>query len=214
MKLRFLVLTTFAFALAILLPACQDRIPAIDTFGQLDSAQVAADTTMQVNMDRSYEYLRTFPEGDTVAYDLLAYDKPKGSSNPEWESKFIVIRRARAGQDTIVKDTRQGKVRAAWLSDMDHNGRSELLFYTCSDLGKKQQDCTLYAFETDGRAKAHKISIDVPDNHLQGGQCDSFFIDHDLLARAVTTSGQGNSGAIRNLQIYKLVNGKLIFEKQ
>ena len=204
---------------AILLPAllssCQGHKPDIDTFGQLDSAAIAADTTMQVNMDRSYEYLRTFAEGDTVAYDLLAYDKPQNSSGLEWESKFIIIRRAKGVQDTIAKEPRQGKVRSAWLSDLDHNGRSEFFFYTRPDQDtSKKQESVLYAFEANGRAKASRLSLDRHRETEAALQEDSFFIDRDVLVRVLTRSNAGYNTSDAAWQTYKLVNGKLVYQGQ
>jgi hypothetical protein len=94
MKSDFRFLLLHCFVSLLILSACQDHKDAgIDKFGELDSSRVAADTTMQVNMDRSYEFQKTLVENDTVVYDFLAYDKPKGSSSPEWESKFIVIQK-------------------------------------------------------------------------------------------------------------------------
>src|SRR5258705_285933 len=116
--------SSFAFFLflsvsSVVFTSCQDhKDPSIDTFGQVDSSKIAADTTMQVNLDRSYEFQKTLVKSDTEVYDFLAYDKPKGSSSPEWESKFIVIRRTSSAQDTVVKDIRAGSVQNIWVSDI------------------------------------------------------------------------------------------------
>lgn len=199
--------------LSVLLSSCQDRKPAIDTFGQLDTAMVAADTTMQVNMDRSYEYMRTFAEGDTVAYDFLAYDKPKGSSSPEWESKFILIRRSRTTSDTVVKSIRSNVVKSSWMSDLDANGRRELFFYEFPKAAGNGW-AELYAYESNGRRPMSKIDAALRNDraHYRGG--DSFFVAADRLVRIApyyrSVGDSIPSGQER--QSYRLAHGKLVFE--
>jgi hypothetical protein len=171
---------------------------------------------MQVNMDRSYEYQKSLAESDSVVYDFLAYDKPKGSSSPDWESKFIVIRRTAHEHDTIIKDPRYGKVLSVMLTDMDQNGRSEIIFYTRSEQEmKKVQDYAFYAYETDGRAKAKKIAGEIKRDIAKYGQEDSFFVAKDFLIRKVAFPMQGSDTTRNELwQSYRLQNGTLIFEKE
>ncbi|MBS1625985.1 MAG: hypothetical protein JST83_18335 [Bacteroidetes bacterium] len=200
----------FAIIISILLTSCQDHKPDIETFGQIDSAAIAADTTMQVNMERSYEYQRTFAEGDTVAYDFLAYDKPKGSSSPEWESKFILIRRQRIGQDTVARDFRSGPVRGSWMSDLDGNGKREFFFYEYPDTGGWSR---LYGYESNGTNRMTKITTILKNDkaHYRGG--DTFFVSNDLVVRlAPYYNAQTDTVASsQQRQQYKLVNSRLVF---
>lgn len=203
------VLLTLTF---ILLTGCQDHQPPIENFGQLDSAQVAADTTMQVNMDRSYEYQRSLPESDTVVYDFLAYDKPKGSSSPEWESKFIVIRRTRSDQDTIIRDARSGTVQQLWLSDLNSNGRSEIFFYEYPKGGTvKGAAAALYAYETQGRDPAQKITANLATDQAHYLGRDSFFVSQGFLIRRYSLSTQPAAEA---WQRYHLSGTHLLLDRE
>ena len=208
----------FLSAFALLLSGCQDhKDPSIENFGQIDSSLIAADTTMQVNMDRSYEFQKTLVKNDTEVYDFLAYDKPKGSSSPEWESKFIVIRRTTSASDTVIKDIRSGIVRSLWLSDLDENGKPEIMFYEYPKKNAKaSQPFEFYAYQMEGRGKAHKIEIEVKHNALHYKGQDSFFVDASYLIRKTPYyENQKDSLASGYLwQSYKLVNGKLIFDKE
>lgn len=213
--MNFRVFSFFAISTAGLLAGCQDHKPAIETFGQLDSAAIGADTGMQVNMDRSYEYLRTFAEGDSVAYDFLAYDKPKGSSNPEWESKFILIRRSHSRQDTVVKAGRASIVRSSWMSDIDGNGRREFFFYESPVIADKGP-VTLYAYESNGPKQMSRITaiLKNEDAHYRGR--DTFFLSDDRIIRLTPyfSSTHDSTAAGMMRQRYKLSGGKLILESE
>ena len=208
----------FLLALTIIgLSSCQDHPPGPDTFGELDSTKVATDTTMQVNMDRSYEYQKTLVENDTLVYDFTAYDKPKGSSSPEWESKFIVIRRSTHESDTIIKDTRSGMVQGLWLSDLDGNKKPEIIFYEYPKRGAKDQSAvSLYAYETDGRKAGHKLEAGLKTDAAHYRGLDSFFVsDGYLIRRYPYYSHISDSTASALLwQSYALNSGRLVFEKE
>lgn len=212
-RIPLVILTS---ASLFLLSSCQNRGPAIDTFGQLDSAQVAADTTMQVNMDRSYEYQKVLPENDTVVYDFLAYDKPKGSSNPEWESKFIVIRRTSSFQDTIIKDHRAGVVQHVSLCDLDQNGKPEIMFYEYPTFRMKgAAPCELFLYETNGRAKGTKTPVTLQNTalaqHYKGK--DSFQIAANTLVRIIPYYAQPSDSlpSSQLSQVYKLKDHRLVY---
>ena len=219
MKIDFRLLFLICLFPLLILSSCQDhRDTSIDTFGELDSLQVAADTTMQVNMDRSYEYQKSLVENDTTVYDFLAYDKPKGSSSPDWESKFIIIKRTTHTHDTIVKEYRTGPVKGLALSDLDHDGKPEIQFYEVSRADKIKW--LVRVFTSSGTRSYHEVSLRPVDvgsdlGHYRGG--DTFFVsdDHyDLIRQYPYYKNTTDSfpDAVTS-QSYKLSGNKLIFEK-
>jgi len=219
MLFRSIVTSLILSAIALFfLSGCQDhKDKSTDSFGELDSLQIAADTTMQANLDRSYEFQKTLVQNDTVVYDFTAYDKPKGASSPTWESKFIVIRRTASAQDTIVKDFRSGIVQNIWLSDLDKNGKPEIMFYEypkASDKGTSHFG--FFAYETNGRKNAQKIEANFHDEaqHYRGR--DSFFVSQNYLIRRYPYyDKQADSISTgETWQSYRFSNGKLIFEKE
>ena len=175
------------FFVALLSDCSNHKVATQDTFGDLDKKVIAADTGMEANMDLSYEYSNTLKESDSVVYDFLAYDKPARGDSLKWESRFHIIRRAAAHQDTIAKDFRAYPVRSIWLSDLDQNGKSEIMFYT-SPLRKQQASekspyFTLIGYEANGRSPARRIVADLRQDeaHYQGG--DTFFVYQNYLIR-------------------------------
>jgi hypothetical protein len=217
MSIRSFLLLFILASFSLLLSSCQDRKPAIDTFGELDSLKVASDTTMQVNMDRSYEYQKSLVESDSVVYDFLAYDKPKGSSSPDWESKFIVIRRTKFNQDTVIKDNRSGIIQSTFLADINENGRKEVLFYEYPKHdAKPPMKVSFFVCEMNGRNKVQSTTTDFKfdDQHYKGR--DSFFINENyIIRRSPYYSKSIDSPASGMLwQSYKISGGRLVLAKE
>jgi hypothetical protein len=208
----------FLSVFTLLLAGCQDhKDPSIENFGQIDSSLIAADTTMQVNMDRSYEFQKTLVKNDTEVYDFLAYDKPKGSSNPEWESKFIVIRRTSTRRDTVIKDFRFGPVKGLTLADMDQDGRPEILFYEDHSPDKYSWIVRIYSLQADG--KYNEIRLKEYDaksisGHYRDG--DTFFVAQNYLIRKTPyyEKQKDNLASGYVWQSYHLSGGKLILAKE
>lgn len=185
-----------------------------NTFGDLDPAGIASDTTMQVDMELSYEYQKSLVQNDSTVYDFLAYNKPKGKTGKEWESKFHIIRRTSHSGDTIAKGPRSGTVQRIWLCDLDQNGQEEIMFYEYPKTSKGR--VALIAYEIGAGQKAHPIQIDLKEDmqHYRGR--DTFFVSQDRLVRRfpyyVQTQDSTATGA--KWQSYKLSSGKLVLEKE
>lgn len=171
--------------LGLCLTACQNKPTAQENvFGELDSTKVAMDTTMQVNMDRSYEYQKTLVENDTTVYDFLAYDKPKGVNSEVWESKFIVIKRTINTQDTVIKEYREGPVKGLSLCDLNGDGKRDILFY--EETPSQKYSWQVRAFSLGANKKFDEIRMREFDantdaKHYHSG--DTFFVYQDHLIR-------------------------------
>jgi hypothetical protein len=212
--MRYLLLALLT-ATVCLFSDCSNRQAAKpNTFEALDSAHIASDTAMQVDMDLSYEYQRTLVQNDSVVYDFLAYDKPKGQAGKEWESKFHIIRRTAHAEDTVAKGNRSNPVQAVWLSDLDRDGRAEIMFYEYPKAAGRLVD--LIAWEMPPGAKARKIEValqEVPQ-HYRGR--DTFFVYQDrLIRRFPYYEKQGDSAATgSDWQSYRLDHGRLVLDKE
>jgi hypothetical protein len=222
MKIKSAIRSVFLFIIAFLplliLVSCQDhKDTSAETFGQIDSLQIATDTAMQTNMDRSYEYQRSLVQNDTTVFDFLAYDKPKGSSSPDWESKFIVIRRTASAGDTVIRGFRTGAVQSLWLSDLDANGKPEIMFYEYPrPTDQATHPVEFIAYESDGRKNARSITTDFKEDAQHYIGKDSFFIAQGYLIRKMPyymkTTDSIPVGTV--WQSYKMARGKLILDKE
>jgi hypothetical protein len=184
------------------------------TFGDLDPSGIASDTAMQVDMELSYEYQKNLVQNDSTVYDFLAYNKPKGKTGKEWESKFHIIRRTSHSADTIAKGRRSGAVQRIWLCDLDQNGQEEIMFYEYPKTSKGR--VALIAFEVSGGQKARPISVNLKEDiqHYRGG--DTFFVSQDRLVRRypyyVRVQDSVASGS--EWQSYKMSSGKLVLDNE
>jgi hypothetical protein len=205
----------FLSVFTFLLVACTSRNNSdVKTYGDLDSARIASDTAMQVDMDLSYEYQQNLAQSDSVVFDFLAYDKPKGPAGKEWESKFHIIRRVAHSEDTVARGLRSGAVRTVWLSDLDRNGLEEIMFYEYPKSSKRRVDLIAYEMGTDH--KAHLIQADMKEDmeHYKG--MDTFFVSQDRLVRRYPyyVRAQDSTASGSDWQSYKLSSGKLRLENE
>jgi len=214
---RYFSLTVLA-GLACLFTECSnpDKVQQ-DTFGELDTTKIATDTSMEVNMDLSYEYQKTLTQNDSVVFDILAYDKPSNSDPKKWEGKFIVIRRTNTKQDTIIKDSRFGPVKGLSLADLDHDGRPEILFYEDQTADKSRWHLRIYIRKPDGTYKGvywREQDVRSSADHYRG--FDTFFIyENHLIRRYPYYEGKDSANANADLwQSYKLSRDQLVMENE
>jgi hypothetical protein len=213
-RISLLILIVFV----CLFSACSNpgKVPQ-DTFGELDTTNIAADTAMQANMDLSYEYQKTLVQNDSTVYDVLAYDKPSNSDPKKWEGKVIVIRRTNAKQDTIIKDNRFGPVKGLSLADLNHDGRPEILFYEDQTGDKNRWRLRIYTQKPDGAYRAiymQEHGVVSSPGHYHGS--DTFFVyDNHLIRRYPYYETNDTTNARSDQwQSYKLVRGQLMMENE
>ena len=194
---------------------CSNKPAPTETFGELDTTVIAADTSMQVNIDHSYEYQKTLVQNDTTVYDFLAYDRPQKGSNTIWESKFIVIKRTNTRQDTVIKDNRVGPVKGLCLADLDHDGRPEILFYEDQSIDKSLWRVRIFSPGPDGkyaRVVWGDLDLKPTENHKAG---DTLFVYQDHLIRRYPYYEVGDTLATGAFwQSYQLNKGKLVLENE
>lgn len=95
----------FIVLFALLLFSCGQNNNTDTGFGTIDSLAIAADTTMQLGIESSYEYHKTIAAADTVAYDIVGYG---GSAS---KGELAILRRgANNKADTVLKQTREGMI--------------------------------------------------------------------------------------------------------
>jgi hypothetical protein len=209
------IFSLFLFATPfILLYGCKGKpTNQAANFGDLDSSKIAADTTMQANMDLSYEYQKTLKESDSVVFDFLAYDRPQPGNDKVWESKFLLIRRTKTAQDTVIKGSRSDVVKNIWISDLDKNGKPEIMFYEYPRASKKR--IQLYVFEIESPTTFRSIESNFKEYGLNYRGGDTIFAFDKYLIRKFPTYKKAEdktpSGAI--WESYKLEKGKLVLFK-
>ncbi len=212
----FLILALSVFV--CFFSACSNKpVVKTDTFGELDTTRIASDTAMEVNMDRSYEYVKTLVQNDSTVYDFLAYDKPKDQAGTEWESKFIVIKRTNSRQDTVIRANRMGAVRGLSLADLNGDGRPEILFYEEQTADKNRWKVHIYSPKADRGYSAiewRQLDAQSPLEHYKGG--DTFFVYQDHLIRRFPFYEKYEDVRPKGSQwqSYKLSNGKLVLENE
>ena len=188
-----------------------------NTFGQLDSARIAADTSMQDNMDLSYEYQKTLILNDSVVYDFLAYDKPSNTDSKKWEGKFIVIKRTNTRQDTIIKDSRSGPVKGLCLADPDNDGKPEIIFYEDNTAQKYSWVVRIYSPIAEGRYREIRLTefgVKPDPDHYRGG--DTFLVYQSYLIRHYPYYEKAGDTVAKGSwwQSYKLSKGKPILNSE
>jgi hypothetical protein len=188
------------------------------TFGEVDRTIIAADTIMQADMDFSYEYQKTLVQSDSVVYDFLAFDRPKRTNAKEWEGKFILIRRTRTNQDTVVRDARFGPVRGLTIADLDQDGRPEILFYEDQPVGKNRWRLRVYSQKPDGTFKGiywRQLDAKTATDHYRGS--DTFFVYQNRLIRRYPYYDPDTTSAATHTsmwQSYKLSHDQLVLENE
>lgn len=98
--LSLIILTTSLF-----LFSCNQNNNASTEFGTVDSLAVAADTSMQLGIESSYEFHKTLVASDTLVYDIVGY-----GGNATKGELAILKRGANNRADTVLKETREGVI--------------------------------------------------------------------------------------------------------
>jgi len=221
MKKKFSPHGTLLISLLIIagsFAACSNKQGAkTTTFGEINTDSIAKDTAMQVNMDLSYEYTKALALNDTTVFDFLAYDRPVRNDPHQWEGKFILIRRTRGGQDTVIKANRTGPVTGLSLADLDHDGQPELTFYENQTAGKDRWLLRVFRHFTSGKYEEtdlHELDAKSPPGHYRGR--DTFFVYENHLIRRFPYYEQPADTASKGRvwQSYSLTSGRISLDNE
>lgn len=148
MKLQATIFLLFSIALF----SCTPNSNSNPEFGTLDSKAIAADTTMQLAMETSYEYNKTLVINNNEVIDVVAWGAP-GSG------EYALLYRNKEGIDTIAKTQRNGKVKDCWLADLNGNGKPEVIaIIQTPDSGSYE---SVLGFETDKRSQATPLHFNI-----------------------------------------------------
>ena len=151
MMKRFSGLLSFVLFLLLLvcsLSSCHSNKHQPPEVGSIDTAAIAADTTMQLGLEGSYEVHHTIVIHPNLVYDILA-------SGTASKGDYTIIRRSENNQsDTLARGEREGKV-IGFTNSKGKNGGDEIQIY----LEKTDSNKTPYAiaWEFDRRGKAGRI---------------------------------------------------------
>lgn len=132
----------------ISLTSCQSNNNQPPVVGSIDTAAVAADTTMQLGLESSYEVHHTVIINPNLVYDILA-------SGTASKGDYTIIRRGEKNQsDTLARGERLGKV-IGFTNSKGKNGGDQIEIY----LEKTDSNRTPYtiAWEFDKQGKGKQI---------------------------------------------------------
>ena len=105
--------------------SCNQNNNQPPVLGTLDSAAIAADTTMQLGFESSYEFHKTLTVHEKLVYDVVGYG---GSSS---KGEYAILRRGADNKaDTVTKGKREGIIADAFLADSNKNHREEIYIIT------------------------------------------------------------------------------------
>jgi hypothetical protein len=167
--------------------------------------RIAADTQMQIAIDKSYEYQKTLPESDQVVYDFTAYDRPGIGSDTTIQHRYQVVRRTGSRLDTVIKGTRLGHVEQAWITDLNHNDLSEITFYETA-VGDTMSITSCEMDKLGDTCKSILVKLDRLPHHKAGSDV-IHLIDDKLEWQYVTQDKSKQTQLIR--QYYQLHGRKL-----
>lgn len=147
-KFAFIIIAILCLASCTSKP--KDTRPVV---GNLDSAAIAADTTMQLGLEQSYEFIKTLTVTNNVVYDVIAWGTPsKGLL-------CFVYRDEKGVLDTVLETTRLGIIKDCWVSDMNKNGKPEVIAVLQNNDSQKLQ--TLTGVEVDAQRNAIDLKFDA-----------------------------------------------------
>ncbi len=90
---------------SLFLFSCNQSSTNASEFGTLDSLAVAADTSMQLGIESSYEFHKTLVASDTLVYDVVGY-----GGNATKGELAVLKRGANNKADTVFKQAREGMI--------------------------------------------------------------------------------------------------------
>lgn len=121
-------------------------------FGTIDSKAIAADTTMQLAMESSYEFHKTLTINNSEVIDVVAWGAPM-------QGEYALMHRNAAGSDTIAKTPRKGRIKECWLTDLNANGKAEIIAIAQAPGADSFSD--IIGYEIDDKAPATPLQFNI-----------------------------------------------------
>lgn len=137
--------------LCVALFSCNPNNNTQPQFGTLDTQAIAADTTMQLAMESSYEFHKTLNLNSNEVIDAVAWGAPK-------QGEYALMFRDTLGSDTIAKTMRNGRVKDCWLTDLNANGKPEVIAIIQTTDSNSYEE--ILGYEIEGK----KAAVNLPFN--------------------------------------------------
>ena len=135
---RLLYLATCALCFV----SCNQNNSQTPVAGSFDSTAIALDTTMQKNIEASYEFAKTLTVNEKLVYDIRGYGGPAS------KGEFAILRRGADNKtDTVMRGKRDGIITDAYLTDSNKNHRMEVYIIIENPLKKNSKKVIRYEGE-------------------------------------------------------------------
>lgn len=154
---------TFSLLLmaATILSACDQKSNQPAMIGGIDTVAIAGDTTMQLGIEASYEFHKTFSLNQNEVFDIVAYGHPtKGEI-------AIIFRNVEGINDTVAKAERTGIVKGCWLTDLNKNKQPEIIIALQSYDTSKYEKLVGFEMNKEKSATPIKFNIDLLQQYVQ-----------------------------------------------
>lgn len=174
MKQRALIL----FALAALISCHHNDKQVTEVNGSVSPSEIASDTLNQLAIEGSYEYSRTLPVAENLAFDIFAYGEPA-------EGDFIIIRRTDNKADTLIRSERRGIFEDVWLTRLNKNHKGEIVIVTRS-VGDSSRLGNLLIYSIDNNNALTPVTYNPDLGTMMNGNDrgrDSFYVQGNQLIR-------------------------------
>lgn len=149
----------------------------------MDSLAIALDTTMQLGIERSYEYHQSIAANSELVYDIVGFG---GSAS---KGEFAILQRGADNKtDTIIKGVRTGSISNSFLADLNGNKIPEI-YLAIKKIG--DGSLTIIAFEID-REKYIPVSFNQSNEQGYRGR-DSVYVSGNKIYSVFPVYNGGDS---------------------
>lgn len=143
---------TMFLLISVALFSCNPNNNSQPEFGTIDSQAIAADTTMQLAMESSYEFHKTLTINSNEVIDVVAWGSPQ-------QGEYALMHRNSTGNDTIAKTLRKGRIKECWLTDLNANGKAEVIAIAQAPVADGFSE--IVGYEIDGKAPATPLQFNI-----------------------------------------------------
>ncbi len=202
--MKLLRIIGFASMVLFVLNACKNK-DTTDEFGEVDLAQIAADTTMQSTIEGSFEFVKDLHFKNSEVYSIV------NGGYTGFKDVLITKRRTISIYDTLGTITLENeRIVQAFLTDFDDNNSPEIHIIVAEPMSKLQYDRILILDNQKWREAKINISYSGfnPTGTHEWTSTTPFLVHKFSIYDKSDTTIKGNA-----TQYFKLKNNTFILEK-
>jgi hypothetical protein len=184
--------------------ACKNK-DTTEKFGEVDLAEIAADTTMQSTIEGSFEFVKDLQFKNREVYSIV------NGGYTGFKDVLITKRRTISIYDTLGVITLESeRIVQAFLTDLDENNSPEIHIIVAAPMSKLQYDRVL-VFDNQ---KWKEAKMDIPYSEFNLTGIHEWTSENPFLIHTFSIYDKSDT-AIRGsaTQYFKLKNNTFILEK-